>query len=370
MSAHPAFRIAAATLDDITIVDVAADGVATTTHTFAEPTTSSVAIDPLDPDRIVAGTYDRSAWLTTDGGGTWTYIGHGMHSTHVSAVSMSPARRSGAGSAIYAGTEPANLYRSENNGATWEFFPALPELPSSRTWSFPPRPWTHHTRWITPHPEDPDLIYVGVELGGVMRSADGGATWEDRKAGSQFDCHSLAIPRSDTNRLYEAAGGGVAISLDRGATWQAADDGMDRHYAWSVAVDPADADCWYVSASTGAFAAHRQDGNARAVLYRTTDAQSWHPLGIPANEAPDALLHHPNDVMPYALATLPEWPDGLIVGMRDGTILLSDDRGETFRRLETGIGGILTMSVTSRQAPASGKEERDSRHEGSSASVQ
>ena len=348
MPSHPAFRLAAATMDDITIVDVAADGGVATTHTLTEPATSSVAIDPLDPDRIVAGTFDRSAWLTRDGGISWEYIGHGVHSTHVSAVAMSPARNGEPGSAIYVGTEPANLYRSENDGATWEFFPALPELPSSRTWSFPPRPWTHHTRWITPHPDDPDLIFVGVELGGVMRSTDGGTTWEDRKPGSQHDCHSLAIPLADTDRLYEAAGGGVAISLDRGATWQAADDGMDRHYAWSVAVDPADPDCWYVSASTGARSAHRRDGDSQAVLYRTTDANTWHPLGAPAGEAPEAPLHYPNPEMPYALATLPGWPDGLIVGMRNGTLLLSDDRGENFTPIEAGIPGILTMSITTR----------------------
>jgi photosystem II stability/assembly factor-like uncharacterized protein len=345
VSTHPAFRLAAATMTDITIVDIAADGVVTTTHTLTEPSTSSVAIDPLNPDRIVAGTFDRSAWLTTDGGDSWAYVGHGVHSTHVSAVAMSPARRTEAGSAIYVGTEPANLYRSGDDGATWEFFPALPELPSSRTWSVPPRPWTHHTRWITPHPEDPDVIFVGVELGGVMRTTDGGATWEDRKPGSQFDCHSLAIPAADTDRLYEAAGGGVAISLDRGATWQAADEGMDRHYAWSVAVDPVDPDCWYVSASTGARAAHRQNGDAQGVLYRRTGGGPWKPLGVPAGEEPDALLHHPNDVMPYALATLPGWPDGLIVGLRDGTVLLSSDRGETYSRLDTDIPGILTFTT-------------------------
>lgn len=345
MAAHPAFRLAAATRHDITIVDIAADGAATTTHTLTEPATSSVAIDPLDPDRIVAGSFDRSAWLTTDGGRTWDYIGHGVHSTHVSAVAMSPARATNGRSAIYVGTEPANLYRSEDDGHTWDFFPELPKLPSSRTWSFPPRPWTHHTRWITPHPEDPNLLFVGVELGGVMRSTDGGQTWEDRKPGSQFDCHSLAIPTADTDRLYEAAGGGVAISLDRGVTWQAADTGMDRHYAWSVAVDPADPDLWYVSASTGARSAHNEQGDSQAVLYRTDDARSWHPLGTPAGEHPDAPLHHPSREMPYALATLPGWPDGLIVGLRNGTVLLSDDRGETFTRLDAGIPGILTLSV-------------------------
>jgi len=352
MSNIPAFRLAAATMSGITVVDVSAAGGTTTTHSLTGPSTSSVAIDPLDPDRIVAGTFDRSAWLTRDGGGSWTYIGHGVHSTHISAAAMSPVRRGEAGSAIYLGTEPANLYRSDDDGATWEFFPALPGLPSARTWSFPPRPWTHHTRWITPHPDDPDLIFVGIELGGVMRSTDGGRTWEDRKPGSQFDCHSLTIPLGDTDRLYEAAGGGVAVSLDRGASWEAADRGMDRHYAWSVAADPADPDCWYVSASTGPRSAHRQDGDAQAVLSRRNGEGPWQPLGVPAGSDPAALLHHPNARMPYALATLPGWPDGLIVGMRDGTLLASDDRGETFAPIEAGVPGILTMSVVSRSGTA------------------
>lgn len=345
MSAIPAFRLAAATGTGITVVDVDATGTASATHSLPGLATSSVAIDPFDPRRIVAGSHDRSAWLTRDSGTSWSYIGHGIHSTHISAVAMSPARRGAAGSAIYAGTEPANLYRSEDDGETWEFFPSLPELPSARTWSFPPRPWTHHTRWITPHPHDPDLIYTGIELGGVMRSTDGGRTWEDRKPGSQFDCHNLAIPLADPDRLYEAAGGGVAISLDRGATWQAADEGMDRHYAWSVAVDPVDADCWYVSASTGPRSAHRLDGDAQAVLYRRTGGGSWHPLGAPAGEEPSAPLHHPNLAMPYALATLPGWPGGLIVGLRNGTLLVSDDLGAAFAPIAADIPGILTLSV-------------------------
>jgi hypothetical protein len=123
---------------------------------------------------------------------------------------------------------------------------------------------------------------------------------------------------------------------------------MDRHYAWSVAVDPADADCWYVSASTGARAAHRQDGDSQAVLYRRTGDGPWQPLGAPAGEDPEAPLHHPNTTMPYALATLPGWPDGLIVGMRDGTLLLSGDRGETFAPVAADIPGILAMSVVAR----------------------
>src|SRR5258708_16926773 len=77
-------------------------------------------------------------------------------------------------SAVYAGTEPSSLYRSEDGGLSWQLLPALRELPSASSWSFPPRPWTHHVRTIALHPTDPESLAVGIELGGGMRSGEGG----------------------------------------------------------------------------------------------------------------------------------------------------------------------------------------------------
>ena len=85
-----------------------------------------------------------------------------------------------------------------------------------------------------------------------MVTRDGGASWEDRKPNSQFDAHALATHSEAPNRVYEAAGGGVAVSADAGRSWPSADDGMDRHYVWGLAIDAADPDLWYVSASYGA----------------------------------------------------------------------------------------------------------------------
>jgi hypothetical protein len=68
--------------------------------------------------------------------------------------------------AVYAGTEPSALFRSDDRGATWRELTALLELPSRLSWSFPPRPWTSHVRWIAPNPHDADLLLVGIELGG------------------------------------------------------------------------------------------------------------------------------------------------------------------------------------------------------------
>jgi hypothetical protein len=71
------------------------------------------------------------------------------------------------------------LFQSVDGGDTWRALDALLELPSRPTWSFPPRPWTSHVQWIAPSPHDGDLLLVGIELGGLMRSSDGGGSWQD-----------------------------------------------------------------------------------------------------------------------------------------------------------------------------------------------
>jgi hypothetical protein len=234
----------------------------------------------------------------------------------VFSVSVSPAD-----AALYAGCEPSMLFVSRDRGESWRELESLREIPSAPTWSFPPRPWTSHVRWIAPSPHDAGLLLVGIELGGVMRSEDGGETWSDHRPGAQLDCHSLAWHPSVAGRAYEAAGGGAAWSSDGGATWAGADEGRDRHYTWAVAVDPEDADRWFVSASTGPFAAHGR-GPAEAVVYRWEGDGPWKQL--------DGGLSSPLDHMPYALV----YADGqLVMGLSDGTFYASADRGDSWEHV-------------------------------------
>ena len=225
---------------------------------------------------------------------------------------------SAADGAVYAGTEPSRLFRSDDGGESWSELDALLELPSQPSWSFPPRPWTSHVRWIAPSPHDPGLLLVGIELGGLMRSSDGGQSWQDHRPGAQRDVHSLAWHPHTPGRAYEAGGGGAAFSTDAGESWQPADEGLDRHYSWSVTVDPSDPDCWYVSASTGPYAAHGR-GDPQARIYRRRDGEPWRPLtgGLP----------EPLPAMPYALLAT----DGrLVAGLADGQLWESPDRGDSW----------------------------------------
>ena len=274
-----------------------------------------VAVDPRDPERVYVGARGGGVFRSSDGGQTWDEAVRPPQD--VFSVAVSPVD-----GAVYAGCEPSALWVSRDAGGTWSELEALQDIPSKPTWSFPPRPWTSHVRWIAPSPHEGDVLLVGIELGGMMRTEDGGRMWLDHRPGAQPDVHSVIWHPTEQDRAYEAGGGGAAWSFDGGMSWRAADDGRDRHYTWAVAADPVDADRWYVSASTGPFAAHGH-GRAAARLYRWEGDGPWQAL--------DGGLGTELDAMPYALLAL----DGAVVaGFRSGELWTSEDRGDSWMRVE------------------------------------
>jgi photosystem II stability/assembly factor-like uncharacterized protein len=295
-----------------------------------------VAVDPHDPDRWYVGTLDDGLFITSDGGASWRSPETGPAETRVLSVAVSRVHREDGISVAYAGTEPSNLYRSEDGGRRWQLLPTLRQLPSEPTWSFPPRPWTHHVRTIALHPADPDSLTVGIELGGVMRSRDGGASWLDHNPQAHSDAHILLTHAARPDRLYEAAGQGIALSDDRGDHWRRLERGLDRHYAWGAAIDPADPDLWYVSISRSPFAAH-SDGDGEARLIRT-EGNGWHPID---GWGDDPHLRR----MPYALAPVPDRPRSLLVGLRGGTLLESEDAGESWSELTGRPADVVDLAL-------------------------
>jgi photosystem II stability/assembly factor-like uncharacterized protein len=286
-----------------------------------------VAADPAHFDTIYAGSRGQGVWKSEDAGESWQKLE--FPQPDVFSLAISPVN-----GAVYAGCEPSMLFRSEDGGQSWEELSALRQIPSAPTWSFPPRPWTSHVRWIAPSPHDAQLLLAGIELGGLMRSADGGRSWEDHRPGAQRDVHALAWHPTAPCRAYEAGGGGAAWSHDGGESWQPADEGRDRHYTWALAVDPLDPDCWFISASPGPRQAHH-DGSAQAFIYRWRGQGPWQAL--------DGGLPQPLDSMPYAMA---HSSDALYAGLSDGRIYESRDSGERWEPLQfTGnqLPGIMAL---------------------------
>ncbi len=238
---------------------------------------TAIAIDPSDAARIYCSTYNRGLWRSEDGGATWIPIGtpQGYYSPPIDGaigprettfVSVDPRADEDGRHHVWVGTELSSLYRSDDHGETFRLATAFDSQKSRNTWSFPPRPKTHHVRWIA-HGEA-GQVYVSIEFGALLRSLDGGATFEDRLPDSPLDTHVLRTHPAAPGRLYGALGDGLmkrghsyGESRDGGATWRYLGEGFgDMVYLYGMAIDPADPDDIRVAASTGPRAAHGDNG--------------------------------------------------------------------------------------------------------------
>src|SRR5262245_43096752 len=109
-----------------------------------------LAADALVQGRAWCGTHRGGMFRSDDGGRSWRGIG--LADRLIMTVAASPAERD----LVWAGTEPSDVWRSSDAGNSWEQTSALETLPSSAERSFPPRPETHHVRWIACHPHEPE----------------------------------------------------------------------------------------------------------------------------------------------------------------------------------------------------------------------
>ena len=285
-----------------------------------------LAVDSKDPDTLYVGTTDEGLFKSVDGGESWDGLS-GIEHPRVTAVAVSPTD-----GAVYAGTEPSALFVSRDGGGTWRELEGMRRLPSQPTWSFPPRPWTSHVRAIALSHVDPDLVVVGIELGGILRSTDGGETWQDQRPGAQPDCHSLSGHSHVAELLYEAGGGGFARSRDFGDSWESLDGGMGLHYVWGLAVDAEDPSLVYASAAPGPYRAHGR-GASGAAIYRRMGNEPW-----------QATLEG-LDEFPYALCPDPEAPGAVYAGLGDGTILRGVDAGESWEEIARVAPGLDALAV-------------------------
>jgi photosystem II stability/assembly factor-like uncharacterized protein len=163
---------------------------------------SCVAADPLQSGRAFFGIEQQGIWRTDDAGGQWLPVFEGIPCDHVTAAAVSAAQDLNGLGVVYVGTEPSAIFRSDDGGETWRNCEGLSNLPSAGKWSFPPRPRTHHVRWIAPDPNAPGKLYVAIEAGALISSPNGGVTWNDRVPGGPYDTDELAAHAQAPGQIW------------------------------------------------------------------------------------------------------------------------------------------------------------------------
>lgn len=296
-------------------------------------------VDPRDPQRIYAATQNDGMWRTTDRGRSWQEINKGILYKELWSLAQHPTTGD-----LYAGSQPPSIFKSTDGGDTWTDCRKIRSLEDSLHWTFPPPPHLAHVKHIALSAEDPSLVYGAIEEGWLIRSADGGATWETQKQGVSFDSHSVLLIPGEPSVVLATSGGGVFRSENAGESFKRSDKGIPAGitgggYMGTAAVHPERPRVIFTGAAElpPPFWFTRSEG-AKGFFYRSDDqGKSWSRLeGSEATRAaPRSTFIDPAD------------PDRVFFGMTDGSIWLTPDGGKSLRKVVEGLSGwIAAIHIT------------------------
>jgi len=284
-----------------------------------------------------------------DGGATWQEVpgigfgeADGASLERVWTIEADPFREG----VVWAGCEPHSLWRSDDGGRTFALNRGLWDHPHHAEWMPGQGGGAVHT--VVPRPDG--SVYVAMSTGGVYRSLDEGASWEPRNRGIRVEfapekypefnqcVHRLAMDGADPDLMWVQNHGGVFRSTDAGATWDDVGAGLPADFGFVVLAHPVARGTAWVLPIDGMAGRVPVGGELRA--YRTTDGGAgWEPCGG-ASGSWNAVLRD--------AAHVAARPDGTAVvayGSRDGCVYVSEDDGRTFTEVARHLSDVLSVRV-------------------------
>jgi photosystem II stability/assembly factor-like uncharacterized protein len=371
-------RVYAGTYDGVQVLSVRGGQCELASEAFSGQIVQAVGGCREKTERVFVGLRD-GLHRTDDAGLHWRKVLDG----DVRSVTIDPTDDR----VIYAGTDPVHLYRSEDGGDTWEELVSLQRLPDEtherlgevapidmgashqqtfrhrrQDWWFPVPPHQGHVLHTFIHPDDPRLLILSIEHGGVARSTDRGKTWEDVSAGIDYlDIHVVASLPHRFDRYLLTSARGLYATDDPANGWTPAQNGIDRDYFHDLVLLPptnggdpvivvatAEGSPGFWPAIKGREQWDRGQVGSRAALFRSADGgQSWQRIGA------DSGLPAEMDPMIWALCGHPHDKHGLFAGLGEsagvpspsrrgggGSVLASSDGGESWQTLRANMPAV------------------------------
>jgi len=190
---------------------------------------TALSVDPANPDVVfLADRSSPTAWRSTDAGATWTQVADFADDGALLVMRVLVHDGVAYASTFHHGLRGGNLYRSTDNGDTWQRITG--SLPKG-------------ILDIAVDPRDTNVIYVTTNINGAYTSCDGGDTWSHIEEFPDVGAYDIEVHPYDSSILYASARGGslpdwftamsgdhpdgvafsqpagVYRSLDRGTTW-------------------------------------------------------------------------------------------------------------------------------------------------------
>ena len=250
---------------------------------------------------------------------------------------------------IWAGVEPAALFRSDDGGETFELVKGLWDHPHRPRWEPGGGGLCLHT--VLPDPADPERMWIAISTGGVYRTDDGGRSWQARNDGVRAvflpdkypefgQCvHKIAPAGGRPDRLYLQNHWGLYRSDDGGDHWEDMANGVPSDFGFPMVTHPTDPDtAWIIPLDSDEFRC-TPDGQAR--VYRTRDAGgSWEALtdGLPERDAWLTVLRD-------GFASDGLDPAGLYFGTRTGQLFGSADEGDSWQALAEWLPPVVCVKA-------------------------
>ena len=315
---------------------------------FKGDTVRHAILDPRDGQTVYAAVTSEH-WgavvaRSTDFGATWKIPEEGPRFSKESGLSVTRIWQIQAGQngELYAGTEPAGLFRSVDGGATWASVDALNYFPGRDKWPEGGGGLCLHT--ILPYPGDASRMLIGISSAGIFGTHDAGESWRNMDAGIRRGTpgetceettptcvHKMARDPTNPAIVYQQNHMGVYRRARGEDAWTRIEKGLplnpayDAPFGFPLVAHPHDRGTAYLAPLEG-------DGNrvmpgGAMAIYRTTNGgKGWTKItkGLPQKGAwftvlRDGMRADAND------------PAGIYVGTTTGQLFASRNDGDSWK---------------------------------------